>query len=246
MGEPLLGVDSVVFSYPGVAVIKVLNLLVREGEMVGFIGANGSGKTTTFLLATGFLRPESGRISVFGENPSLSSGWKMKVGVVLARAGHYGRLTVKRNLKFFADLYGVETDLDRHLASHGLQEFAQRQVRHLSTGTRQKLTMARATVHSPQLLLLDEPSDGLDPKSTEELHLYLRKFVEEGGSVLLTSHRLDEVEALCSRVSVLHQGRIVVSGEPSELDLKKEGGLKQLLRDCWAGGEEAFGVNPQE
>ncbi len=230
MEEPLLAIESLRFSYPGVRVLDALNLRVSSGEILGFVGANGAGKTTTFLLATGFLRPDAGQIRTCGVDPISSARWRPQVGLVLARSGHYGRLSVRRNLKFFADLYGVRLDLDAHMAQFGLSDVADKAVAQLSTGYRQRLTIARATVHSPRLLLLDEPTDGLDPTSTDELHREVQRWKEKGIGVLLTSHRLDEVEQLCTRIVVLKDGRAIFDGSPQEVR-ERAGSLRGLLVD---------------
>lgn len=219
---------SVAFSYGAHPVLQGLSLSVGPGEVVGFLGINGSGKTTTFLLATGFLQPASGEIRIAGVAPRRSKAWCASVGVVHSAAGHYNRLSVRRNLAFFASLYGVRPDLDAHLEAHGLGAVANKPAGQLSQGYRQRLSLARATVHSPRLLLLDEPSDGLDPGATEELHQMVRRFAEQGGGVLLTSHRVDEVEALCQRVVLLSEGVARLQGSPAELG-QGSGGLRARL-----------------
>lgn len=220
---------EVSFAYGSHQVLDGLSLTVRPGEMVGFLGVNGSGKTTTFLLATGFLKPDRGQVRIAGDDPRQSRTWCSKVGVVSSGAGHYQRLTVRRNLSFFAELYGVRPDLDKHIAAHGLAAYADRPAGQLSQGYRQRLSLARATLHNPTLLLLDEPSEGLDPAASEDLHQSLRRFVESGGGVLLTSHRLEEVESLCGRVLLLSEGRAVMEGSPQELGGQGAGGLRKKL-----------------
>lgn len=226
--QVLLDFASVSFSYSKIPVLSEVDLTVRSGEVVGFLGANGSGKTTSFLLATGLLQAHSGEIRVVGFEPRKSKQWCYRVGVLTARAGLYPRLTVKRNLAFFAELYSSRIDLEAHIVQHGLQEFTNKPAGQLSQGYLRRLSLARATIHQPELLLLDEPADGLDPRATEELHQYLKKFSENGGGVLLTSHRLDEVERICDRVSLLDKGEIRLSGTPEEL---LSSGHKQSLRE---------------
>lgn len=226
----LLEFDSVVFSYGDVSVLKGLDLTVSAGEIVGYLGLNGSGKTTSFLLATGFLTPRLGRISISGVDPRRSRAWCSQVGVVHSGAGHYNRLSVRRNLEFFAALQGAKPDLDAHLARHGLAQLADRPVGQLSQGYRQRLSLARATVHGPKLLLLDEPSDGLDPGASDELHEMVKRFAEQGGGVLLTSHRIEEVETLCHRIVLLAEGVALMEGTPEELGADDGGGLRAKLK----------------
>lgn len=221
--------ESVAFAYGQHPVLRGLDLAVEAGQIVGFLGVNGSGKTTTFLLATGFLAADSGRIAVMGDDPRSSREWSHHVGVVSSGAGHYNRLTVRRNLAFFAELYGVKLDLEAHMARHGLLDYAQRPAGQLSTGYRQRLSLARATLHSPRLLLLDEPSDGLDPGASEELFSQIQDFAQAGGAVLMTSHRVEEVERLCHHVVLLSQGVASWSGSPAELAGESPGGLRAKL-----------------
>lgn len=219
---------AVAFAYGSQHVLKGLDLKVDPGEVVGYLGVNGAGKTTTFLLATGFLQPSSGEVRIAGHDPRRSRAWCASVGVVSSGAGHYNRLSVRRNLAFFASLYGVKADLDAHLKAYGLADYANKSAGQLSHGYRQRLSLARATVHKPRLLLLDEPSDGLDPGASEELHQSIRRFAEEGVGVLMTSHRVEEVEALCQRVVLLSDGRAALEGTPAELG-QGAGGLRARL-----------------
>jgi ABC-2 type transport system ATP-binding protein len=208
---------AVTFGYGKELVLKGLDLQVAAGEVVGYLGVNGAGKTTTFLLATGFLAPATGQVLIAGCNPRASRQWCAQVGIVMSGAGHYNRLSVRRNLEFFAGLYGIKPDLDTHLRAYGLAAYADKPAGQLSHGYRQRLSLARATLHKPRLLLLDEPSDGLDPGATEELHQSIHRFVADGGGVLLTSHRVEEVEALCHRVVLLSRGVASLEGAPRDL-----------------------------
>lgn len=197
--------------------------------MVGFLGVNGSGKTTTFLLATGFLTPTQGEILIAGVHPKVDKSWSSQVGVVHSGAGHYARLSVRRNLAFFAELHGSAIDLDVHLARYGLTAFANRPAGQLSKGYQQRLNLARATLHSPKLLLLDEPSDGLDPGATEDLYEDIKRFAAEGGGVLMTSHRVEEVETLCETVVLLDEGLAALTGTVEEVAGPGARGLRGKL-----------------
>ena len=226
----MLAFDSVNFAYQQEPVLKDLSFHISAGEIVGYLGVNGAGKTTTFLLATGLLKPDAGTVKVVGLDPSRSKDWCYKVGVLTAGAGLYPRLTVRRNLAFFAELYSRPVDLDAHIAEHGLGDFADKPAGQLSQGYRRRLALARATIHSPSLLLLDEPADGLDPRGTEHLHARLKAFAEQGGAVVFTSHRMEEVERLCSRILLLSKGGIILQGTSEELARRSEGkGLRDLV-----------------
>lgn len=226
----LLKFDSVRFSYSNSdPVLKSLSFSVGGSEIVGFLGVNGSGKTTSFLLATGLLKPTSGQVEIVGVDPATTKMWSEDVGVLLGGGGVYSRLTVRRNLAFFAELLGCGggLDLDAHLKEHGLTPYSDRATSQLSQGYRRRLALARATLHQPKLLLLDEPADGLDPAATDALHRYLRGFRERGGGVVFTSHRLEEVESLCDRIVLLSGGEIVSQGTPRELSGGR--GLRDLV-----------------
>lgn len=232
--------ESVEFDYPGTRVLRGLSLSVGPGEVVGFLGVNGSGKTTTFLLATGIHRPKAGRVALFGEEPDKGKRWTEKTGVLFSGGGLYPRLTVRRHLLFFAALRGIRVDLEEHLRRHGLTDVANKKSAQLSHGYRRKLALACATVHAPELLLLDEPSDGLDPGATEDLHEFLKRHRESGKSVLLTSHRLEEVERVCDRLVLLSGGRVVKQGTPEELQGEGEGrrSLREIVLDLHGGEGE--------
>ena len=234
--EALLSFRQVSFSYPQTPVLSDLTFSVTKGEIVGFLGVNGAGKTTSFLLATGLLKPQGGAIEVVGCDPAVSKSWTHSVGVMMAGAGLYPRLTVARNLSFFAELYGLKIDVEEHLRKHAMADQVGKKAQQLSHGYRRRLALARATLHSPRLLLLDEPADGLDPGGTEALHEYLKNYRDQGGAVILTSHRLEEVERLCDRILVLSEGKIAIQGPPEELSQKVDGqGLRALILKIQAG-----------
>ena len=226
----MLSFDSVSFAYQQTPVLRDLSFQISSGEIVGYLGVNGAGKTTTFLLATGLLEPTGGTVEIAGYDPGKSKKWCHDVGVLTAGAGLYPRLTVRRNLSFFAELYSKKVDLDAHIEEHGLKDFADKPAGQLSQGYRRRLALARAMIHSPSLLLLDEPADGLDPRGTEHLHARLREFAKGGGAVVFTSHRMEEVERLCGRVLLLSRGSISLQGTPAELSARSEGkGLRDLV-----------------
>lgn len=225
---PLLEFESVSYAYSSDPVLKDLSFAIHPGEIVAYLGINGAGKTTTFLLSTGLLLPAQGVVRILGQSPSANKKWTHQVGCLMSGDGLYPRLTVQRNLAFFGELYGIKPDLEEHLRKHGLAKYAKRPAGQLSQGYRRRLAMARATLHNPRLLLLDEPADGLDPGATEELHSQLRQFREQGGSVMLTSHRVEEVERLCDRILLLEGGTIVYEGSPADI---LDGSDKTNLRD---------------
>jgi ABC-2 type transport system ATP-binding protein/sodium transport system ATP-binding protein len=215
-----------IFPLPGggelVAVNRV-SFTVPAGEVYGLLGPNGAGKTTTVRMILGLLRPTSGQASIAGFRSSeFPNEVKRRVGLVSASAGLYQQLTVREMLLFFADLYAVppgaaRAELHRLSRLLGLGPFLGRRCATLSTGQRQRVNLARALIHRPPVMLLDEPTLGLDVLASQVVVEYIGHLRSEGKAVILTTHRLDEAERLCSRFGLLHQGRIVSEGTLAEL-----------------------------
>ncbi len=193
---------------------------VNRGEVFGFLGPSGSGKTTTIKILTGQLLPTGGNASVFGKSvSSLKQPVNRKrFGVLTDNSGLYGRLSIYDNLKLYCDLYEVpRTKIADVLAIVQLQHEQQKRVSALSKGMRQRVTLARALLHEPELLFLDEPTSALDPVNT--LHIYegLRALNDRGTTIFLTTHDMQEAETLCDRVAFLNNGQIQLIGSPEEL-----------------------------
>jgi sodium transport system ATP-binding protein len=209
-GRETLAVDRVSFS-------------VKAGEVYGLLGPNGAGKTTTIRMILGLLTPTSGRSSIAGFRSSeFPDEVKRRVGLVSAAAGLYQQLTAREMLLFFADLYGVPFaaaagELARLSDLLGLTEFLHQRCATLSTGQRQRVSLARALIHRPPVMLLDEPTLGLDVLGSQVVTEYIDHLRGEGKAVILTTHRLDEAERLCGRYGLLHRGRIVIEGTLTEL-----------------------------
>jgi ABC-2 type transport system ATP-binding protein/sodium transport system ATP-binding protein len=209
-GRELVAVNHVTFS-------------VAAGEVYGLLGPNGAGKTTTIRMILGLLCPSGGQASIAGFRSSrFPDEVKRRVGYVSASAGLYQQLTVREMLLFFADLYGVAprraaAELERLTDLLGLQEFLRQRCATLSTGQRQRVSLARALIHHPPVMLLDEPTLGLDVLGSQIVTEYIDHLRSEGKAVILTTHRLDEAERLCSRFGLLHRGRIVIEGTLPEL-----------------------------
>lgn len=195
---------------------KVLNDLsfkVEEKEIFGFLGPSGAGKTTTIKILTKQLIPNSGSCMVKVE--------KEKIGILSDNSGCYERLTVYRNLCFFAEISQTSKEkVEEVLKKVKLYEDKDKKVKDLSKGMRQRLLLACAVIHSPKLLFLDEPTAALDPATTEEIHKLLLQLREEGTTIFLTTHNMEEADELCDRVAFLNKGEIVEMGNPSELKLK--------------------------
>lgn len=200
-----------------------LSFVVNPGEVYGLLGPNGAGKTTTIRMIVGLLRPDSGYAEVAGFRTSDEPDEvKSRVGLVSANDGVYPWLTVREMLLFFADLYGLAPRPAREslrALSHlfGLTELLDRRCSLLSTGQKQRVTLARALIHSPPVVLLDEPTRGLDVLGSQVVVDYVRRLRDEGKAVIVSTHRLDEAERLCDRFGLLHQGRLRMEGTLAEL-----------------------------
>jgi ABC-2 type transport system ATP-binding protein/sodium transport system ATP-binding protein len=214
------------FPLPGggeVVAVEDLSFSVYAGEVYGLLGPNGAGKTTTLRMLLGLLTPSSGQASIAGYGSSLAPDEvKRRVGLVSAGAGLYPSLTVREMLLFFADLYAVppalaRTELDRLTGLLDLGDLLRRRCGNLSTGQRQRVSLARALIHRPPVMLLDEPTLGLDVLGRQVVNEYLELLRGEGKAVILTTHHLDEAERLCTRFGLMHRGRLVSEGTLSEL-----------------------------
>jgi len=203
-----------------------LDLDVREGEIVGLLGPNGAGKTTTVRMLACLLSPTSGRAWVAGhEVGKEGQAIRSQVGILTEAPGFYKRLSVERNLRYFAELYGVSDPRRRvqhYLARLGLADRSPDAVATLSKGLRQRLALARALVHEPQVLFLDEPTSGLDPESARDVRQFIGELASERRTVLLCTHNLPEAEELCTRIAVLRT-RLIALDRPEALKERMSG-----------------------
>ena len=200
-----------------------VDLVVPSGELFGFLGPNGAGKTTTFRMIAGILRPTSGTIEVGGidiNRRPLEA--KARLGFIPDRPFVYDKLTGAEFLRFAAALYGqqgalVERRIDELLELFDLTRWKNELTESYSHGMRQKLIISGALVHRPEVIVVDEPMVGLDPRSARLLKDLFRQFVDRGGTVLMSTHTLEVAETMCDRIAIVHGGRIVASGNMSEL-----------------------------
>jgi ABC-type multidrug transport system ATPase subunit len=197
--------------YGSILAVSDLTLDVQTGEIMGLLGLNGAGKSTTLYMLSGLVRPTSGSIHVFGKELrqhflSISP----LIGVLVERPAFYDYLTARENLKLSARLARREVTVDRALDRVGLLSSGRRKVGGFSTGMRQRLGLAQALLLEPSLLILDEPTSGLDPEATGEMLALLRQLAEEAQvTILVSSHMLHEAEGLCDRVAIIHEGRLL-------------------------------------
>jgi ABC-2 type transport system ATP-binding protein len=227
--------------FPGRTAVANLNLEVREGEIYGFLGPNGAGKTTTIRMLAGILRPTSGRASVAGHDLRADlDGVRASIGLLPESIGYYGWMTPVEYLRFFADLYGVRpAEAPGRIAGLmkqvGLSDRQQSRIATFSRGMRARLGIARALVHRPRVVILDEPTLGLDPLGQRDI-LELMQHVnrEEGTTIFLSSHALDQVGHLCTRVGILNEGHLVAQGTAADLSRRLElpSGLHLTVSDA--------------
>ncbi|MFO0807439.1 MAG: ATP-binding cassette domain-containing protein [Gemmataceae bacterium] len=224
----MIAVESLTRRFPlphggELTAVDELSFSVAPGEVYGLLGPNGAGKTTTIRMLLGLLAPTAGRAVVAGySSADEPDEVKRRVGLVSANAGLYPWLSVRELLEFFADVYGLSpadarSELDRLALRLGLTELFDRRCATLSTGQKQRVHLARALVHRPPVLLLDEPTLGLDVLGSQAVAEYIQLLRGEGKAVILTTHRLDEAERLCDRFGLLHRGRLVCEGTLSQL-----------------------------
>jgi ABC-2 type transport system ATP-binding protein len=223
--RPVITVAQLCKDFSGEKALKGIDLSVPRGSLYGLIGADGAGKSTLLQILTTLIRPDSGSAAVLDlDIRKDASAIRTRIGYMPQKFSLYHDLTVMENLAFFADIFGVRGServrrIERLLAFARLQPFTKRRAGNLSGGMKQKLALSCALVHEPELLLLDEPTIGVDPASRREFWSLLRELTNSGHSILVSTPYMDET-AYCDRLSIMHQGRVIREGEPATL-LKK-------------------------
>ena len=221
--------------YGTVTAVESLTLDVRGGEMFGLIGPDGAGKTTTIRLAGGLLKADAGEVRIFGRDPLKDHrAITGEVGYLSQRFSLYGDLSIDENIAFFAEIHGVRDyrpARDRLLDMTQLTRFRTRRADRLSGGMKQKLALACTLVHEPRLLLLDEPTTGVDPVSRREFWKLLSEFLARGLTIVMATPYLDEAER-CARVALLHEGRLLALDTPARLQQALAGELLEVIADA--------------
>jgi len=211
IGPPIVA-EGLRREFGGIPVLAGIDLTVDAGELVVLLGANGAGKTTLLRVLATLLRPSGGTLRLFGEDASRRPpAARRRVGHVGHESACYPDLTGRENLRFYAELHGVpdpESRITELLRWAGLEEAARRAVRVYSRGMVQRLALARALLHGPELLLLDEPFSGLDPSASARLQSLLAELRRSGHAIVLSTHDVERVAAIATRVAILHRGRI--------------------------------------
>jgi len=220
--------------YNGLRALDHISFEVEPGEIFGFLGPNGAGKTTTIRILTGQLRPTAGRARVMGcDVVTARDQLKPQIGVVFEVQNLYERLSALDNLTLTARLYGVpQCRVQEVLAQVGLGDRAGDRVKHYSNGMKQRLLIARALLHNPKVLFLDEPTRGLDPNIARDIRVFVAELARQGVTVFLTTHSMEEADRLANRVAILHRGRIIALGAPAQLKAA-HGDEKMTLEDLF-------------
>jgi len=231
----MLEVKNLSKKFGDVHAVRNINFQIRKGEILGFLGPNGAGKTTTMRIITCYIPASSGTVQVDGmDTVSNSLQVRKKIGYLAETNPLYGDMSVQEYLQFVGEIRGLKNSklsgrIDEMFAVCGLTKMAGRQISKLSKGYRQRVGLAQAMLHNPDLLILDEPSSGLDPNQIVEIRQLIKNIGSEK-TVIYCSHILSEVSATCSRIMIINEGQIVASGTPDELTSRSSKGNRYHVR----------------
>jgi sodium transport system ATP-binding protein len=221
MSDPLAVLDSASKSFGALAAVVDLSLSIPGGEIYGLLGPNGAGKTTALRMLAGLLAPSRGTASIVGHEANSTSA-RRRLGYLSGSTGLFGRLTPREVLDYFGQIHGLaRAEIRRRVAaitpSLALEAILDRRCEALSTGERQRVSIARAVLHDPPVLILDEPTSGLDVLASRFMREFIRGERERGKAVLFSTHYLAEADLLCDRIGFLHHGRLLCEGPPSDI-----------------------------
>lgn len=199
--------------------LNKINFEIKEGEIFGFLGPSGSGKTTMINILTGQLLQDGGNSQLLGKDSySLNYTDLEKIGIVSDKSGFYEKLSLEKNLLLYAKLYGVNLNrVDELLNKVGLLESKSVLAEQLSTGMKQRMLLARALINQPKILFLDEPTSGLDPTTSKSIHELLVDLKENGTTIFLTTHDMNEATLLCDNLALLNKGKLIEQGNPADI-----------------------------
>ncbi|MFR1710488.1 MAG: ABC transporter ATP-binding protein [Clostridium sp.] len=219
----LINIKNLTKSFEDNLAVDNLSLSIDKGEILGFLGPNGAGKTTTINMITSILKPTKGEIEIFGKSffkhaPEIKS----RMGIVPQNIALYENLTVEENIIFFAKLYGLRKNLlkeglDFALDFTSLQDHKSTKCKHLSSGMQRRLNIACAISHKPEIIIMDEPTVGIDTQSRNHILHMVKKLNEEGCTIIYTSHYMEEVQQLCNKIAIMDNGKLIAKGTKDEL-----------------------------
>ncbi|MEO1087483.1 MAG: ATP-binding cassette domain-containing protein [Acidobacteriota bacterium] len=237
-GEVLIEVEDLVKHYGPIKAVDGISFTARRGEILGFMGPNGAGKTTAMRLITGFLSPDSGRVSVSGFDMAQDSlAGRQSIGYLPENAPAYGEMTVTGFLEFIAEARGVADGgaIKRVVEMTELRRVAHQTIETLSKGFKRRVGLAQALIHDPEVLILDEPTDGLDPNQKAVVQELISN-LSAGKCIVISTHILDEVERVCNRAMIISQGQVLVDSTPGELiERSSTGRLDDFFREITQG-----------
>ena len=243
----MIELEGVAKAFGAIEALRGVTFTVPDGQITGLLGPNGAGKTTALRIVYGVLRPDRGRALVNGVDLAGDRlAAQRRLGVLPHAQGLYTRLTAREHVLYFGEMHGLSgaalaRRADGLVRLLGMEDFADRRTEGFSQGQKVKVALARALVHDPENVVLDEPTNGLDVAATRQVRALLRQLREEGRCVLFSSHVMQEVSALCDRVVVIARGQVVAEGTPD--DLRRETG-RESLEDAFVaaiGSEEGLG-----
>ncbi|KAA0547194.1 ABC transporter ATP-binding protein [Bacillus sp. BGMRC 2118] len=218
MKKTVIELENIVKKYGDVKAVDGISFQVFKGEVLGIIGANGAGKSTTLEIMMGLRKPDSGSVKVLGMDlMEESEEVKQKIGIQLQQTALYDRIKVKEALELFSSYYDKKRDLKEIIESLGLEPYLNKYVKNLSGGWQQRTSLALALVNDPDIIFLDEPTTGLDPQARLELWACINKYREEGKTIILSTHYMDEAQKHCNRIAVIKKGKLVACDEPKRL-----------------------------
>jgi ABC-2 type transport system ATP-binding protein len=233
VSTPAIRTEGLTKRYGSTAVVDSLDLVVDADEVFGFLGPNGAGKSTTIGMLLDYVRPTSGSVRVLGRDSRDVVDVHRRLGVLPDRYGLYPDLTARQHLEFVVDTKGASDDPEALLARVGLADATDQQAATFSQGMEQRLALAMALVGTPDLLVLDEPFTGLDPHGVRTVREIVHEENERGAAVFFSSHVLGQVELVCDRVGIVHEGRLVASGTLEELrsqaDVERDASMESVF-----------------
>ena len=226
--------------YDNTIVVNNLSLNVGKGEVLGFLGPNGAGKSTTMKMITGFIEPTSGDIKIKGFSvKDTAYEIKKSIGYLPEGAPLYGEMTTKDFLEFIAKIRGVEKNsiaqsMELVIESLSLKDVLNKRIEHLSKGFKRRVGIAQAIIHDPEILIMDEPTDGLDPNQKFDVRKLIKK-ISKDKTIIISTHILEEVEAVCTRAAIIAKGTLLFDDTPSKFHEAGEGSLDDIFRKITMG-----------